>query len=90
MTKTHRITRVGVAHTRGFTLIELLIVMAVVGILTAMAYPSYTESVRKSRRSDALIQLMETTQTLERCYTQFGGVYDHVDCPIQIDGGDRV
>ncbi|WP_207787848.1 type IV pilin protein [Candidatus Thiosymbion oneisti] len=72
-----------VAHTRGFTLIELLIVMAVVGILTALAYPAYTESVRRSRRSDAVIGLMEVAQTLERCYTQFGGVYDYVDCPIQ-------
>jgi len=76
-------TKVRVVHTRGFTLIELLIVMAIVGILTAMAYPAYTESVKRSRRSDAVTRLLEVAQTLERCYTQFGGAYDHVDCPIQ-------
>jgi type IV pilus assembly protein PilE len=38
---------------KGFTLIELMIVVAVVGILAAIAYPSYQDSVRKSRRADA-------------------------------------
>ncbi|NMG14650.1 Minor pilin, type IV [Aromatoleum bremense] len=36
----------------GFTLIELMIVVAVVGILAAIAYPSYQEFVRKARRAD--------------------------------------
>ena len=83
MSKPCRAAKVCVTYARGLTLIELLIVMAVVGILAVMAYPSYTESVRRSRRSDAVIRLMEVAQTLERCYTQFSGVYDHMDCPIQ-------
>ncbi len=72
----------GVARAHGFTLVELLIVVAVVAILGAVAFPSYTESVRKTRRSDATTELAEAAQTLERCYTQYN-VYNHDNCPIE-------
>ena len=42
-----------------------MIAVAVLGILAAVAYPSYVDSVRKSRRSDAQASLMEAAQKLE-------------------------
>lgn len=43
----------------GFTLIEMLITVAVVSLLAAIAYPSYQDQVRKSRRAEAQSLLMD-------------------------------
>ena len=58
--------------TAGFTLIEVMIVVAIVGILAAVAYPSYQEHVRKTKRADAQAALMELSQFMERFYTANG------------------
>ena len=57
---------------QGFTLIELMIVVAVVGILSAIAYPSYTEYVRRGHRADARAGLLQVQQWLERAATATG------------------
>ncbi len=49
----------------GFTLPELLIVVAIIGILASVAYPSYLSQVRKGRRSDALQGLAQLQQAQE-------------------------
>jgi len=53
----------------GFTLIELMIVVAVVAILAAIAYPSYQDHVIKTRRSAAAVCMLEVAQFMERYYT---------------------
>lgn len=55
---------------KGFTLIELMIVIAIVAILTAIAYPSYQDSVRKARRGSAQADLVELANFMERRFTE--------------------
>lgn len=63
--------KVSMRH-KGFTLIELMIVVSIVGILSAIAYPSYAEYVRRGHRADARAGLLQAQQWLERAATATG------------------
>jgi type IV pilus assembly protein PilE len=53
----------------GFTLTELLIVVAIMGILAAIAYPSYTQHIAKARRADCRGALLSLATAMERHFT---------------------
>ena len=57
------------AKQRGLTLIELMVVVAVLAILSAVAYPLYTNQVQKSRRADAKVALQTIALAQERFFT---------------------
>ncbi|MHB8473209.1 MAG: type IV pilin protein [Gammaproteobacteria bacterium] len=56
---------------QGFTLIELMIAVAIVGILAAIAYPSYQNSVTKSRRAEGKSLLLDAAAREERYFAQY-------------------
>ena len=65
----------------GVTLIELLMVIAILGILTAIAIPSYRAYMIRANRSDAKAALLSTAGALERCFTRYN------DYTLKADGG---
>ena len=57
---------------RGFTLLELVFAVAIVGLLLAVAYPSFMQQIAKSRRTEAKSVLLACAQLLERHNSQSG------------------
>ena len=65
----------------GFTLIEVMIVIVILGIISAIAFPAYTSQMQKVRRSDAIDLAMSVAQRMERCFTVDGAYSAGGSCP---------
>jgi type IV pilus assembly protein PilE len=64
---------------RGMSLIELIVACSIVGILMAIALPSYRRYVIRAQRADAKQALLATASALERCFSRYNA-YNNADC----------
>ncbi len=77
---------------KAFTLMEVMIVVAIVGILAAIAVPMYTEQIKKGKRNDAMQALLAASEAMERYkaanFSYNGAVLgDFFNTQVPVDGG---
>jgi type IV pilus assembly protein PilE len=75
---------------RGFTLLELMVAVAVVGILAAVALPSYTDYLRRGRLPEAFTFLSNYQVTLEQHYQDFRAYGTGTTCAPDTAGTTKV
>ncbi len=83
----HAISRVA-GRNAGFNMIELMVTLVIIAILTMVAYPSFMQSVRKGKRSDAHTAMTRAAGNLERFFST-NGTYttDASLLGLTMDGG---
>ncbi len=78
------------SKTMGFTLIELMMTVAILGIIAAVALPSYQDYIRQTNRTVAKSILYENAQFMERFYSQNNQYDATVGADGMIDTGDDI
>jgi len=71
---------------RGFTLIELVVVLAIIGILSALAWPGYASVMHRSLRVEARLALLRVQQLQERHFFSYHRYASSINAPADADG----
>lgn len=66
---------------QGFTLIELLIVIAIVALLSSLAFSNYGDNVISAKRTDGRNTILNTSTSLEKCKAIYGA-YNNANCSV--------
>ncbi len=79
-------------YQNGLTLVELLIVIAIVGIIAGIGYPSYQNHITNTRHADAKVMLLEIMQLQRRYFTNNNTYTDKLvdDLNLPDAGGKKV
>jgi type IV pilus assembly protein PilE len=74
------------ARLAGFTLVELMVTVLIAAVLMAIAVPTYTNQIRKSRRTDAKTALLDLAGREERYYNSNNNTYSSTGTDLGYSG----
>lgn len=69
----------------GFTLVELIIVVAIIGILAAIVYPSYQGYIERTNRADMMSEMQQVANRIESNKVNYGR-YDRIPLAVILSG----